>query len=360
VTDPGTGGLPARRLDQTRDYPPTGVQPGSLNVVRARLVIVSGAGVSGVFVYNGTPGLGNPPIVSITAGTEDPYGNTVVPGLDVTQGSITGTTISGNTITGGTISGTTITGGTVSGTTVTGSTFDGTDFIINSSGSFFYSGTPANGNLIASIASAGGTDGFGNTYLAGITSYDTANGNTAELLNGSVELANGGTGSVATVTNNGGQANYESTADGGSYDMGRLSVQIPGSTLSSVSFVPLGSGPVGPQVYSFRGWVQYANSVAADPPIFELTGPATSQVNYQFRNNSINAGAVTATAAIKNALSATFSGGNAVTTGQFLEVWGSVTFSGAGTFALAGACTLAADTVTITRGEFTIEPVTAT
>lgn len=50
-------------------------------------------------------------------------------------------------------------------------TFTGTDFIINSSGAFFYSGTPANGNLIASITSANGTDGFGNSYIAGITSY---------------------------------------------------------------------------------------------------------------------------------------------------------------------------------------------
>lgn len=39
------------------------------------------------------------------------------------------------------------------------------------SGLFAYSGTPAAGNLIASIASADGTDIYGNTYLQGITSY---------------------------------------------------------------------------------------------------------------------------------------------------------------------------------------------
>jgi hypothetical protein len=50
-------------------------------------------------------------------------------------------------------------------------TFDGTDFVINSSGAFFYSGTPASGNLIASIASAAGTDGFGNSYFPGLCSY---------------------------------------------------------------------------------------------------------------------------------------------------------------------------------------------
>lgn len=48
-------------------------------------------------------------------------------------------------------------------------TFDGTDFVINSSGAFFYSGTPALGNLIISIASSSGTDSFGNTFPEGIS-----------------------------------------------------------------------------------------------------------------------------------------------------------------------------------------------
>src|SRR5512146_586720 len=50
-------------------------------------------------------------------------------------------------------------------------TFDGTDFEINSSGAFFYSGVPASGNLIASIAPAAGTDAHGNAYVQGIASY---------------------------------------------------------------------------------------------------------------------------------------------------------------------------------------------
>lgn len=35
----------------------------------------------------------------------------------------------------------------------------------------YYAGTPANGNLIASISALQGTDAFGNTYLSGISSY---------------------------------------------------------------------------------------------------------------------------------------------------------------------------------------------
>lgn len=64
-------------------------------------------------------------------------------------------------------------------------TFDGNDFEINSSGAFFYSGTPANGNLIASITKAAGTDSHGNSYLAGVTSYNSgviAELNIGELL----------------------------------------------------------------------------------------------------------------------------------------------------------------------------------
>lgn len=45
--------------------------------------------------------------------------------------------------------------------------FAGTDFVIDNAGIFFYSGTPATGNLLISIASASGTDGFGNTYPQG-------------------------------------------------------------------------------------------------------------------------------------------------------------------------------------------------
>jgi len=52
--------------------------------------------------------------------------------------------------------------------------FNGNNFILNSSGLFIYSGTPANGNLLASIAPANGTDDFSNTYLQGIVTYSGA------------------------------------------------------------------------------------------------------------------------------------------------------------------------------------------
>ena len=55
--------------------------------------------------------------------------------------------------------------------TVTAGTFKGTDFEINTSGAFFYSGTPALGNLIASIAATAGTDSHGNVYKEDIAVY---------------------------------------------------------------------------------------------------------------------------------------------------------------------------------------------
>jgi hypothetical protein len=66
--------------------PSPGVQPGvSSGVIFARYVIVFGPAGNpvGVFVYTPgtTPGAGNPPDISITQGTTDPYTNTVRPGV---------------------------------------------------------------------------------------------------------------------------------------------------------------------------------------------------------------------------------------------------------------------------------------
>ena len=50
-------------------------------------------------------------------------------------------------------------------------TFQGTEFVINSSGQFFYSPTEAAGNLVESIANAAGVDSFGDNYVAGHATY---------------------------------------------------------------------------------------------------------------------------------------------------------------------------------------------
>lgn len=48
-------------------------------------------------------------------------------------------------------------------------TFNGTDFVMDSSGLFFYNGTPEAGNLILALAPAAGSDQFGNNYSQGLT-----------------------------------------------------------------------------------------------------------------------------------------------------------------------------------------------
>lgn len=52
----------------------------------------------------------------------------------------------------------------------------------------YYNGTPALGNLIASISDSTGTDTYGNTYLAGISSYDIPNHNYTNMFAGSVKV----------------------------------------------------------------------------------------------------------------------------------------------------------------------------
>ena len=66
-----------------------GVQPGtSGGTVLARYVIVFGPGggggggnLPGVFIYQGSPAAGNPPVFSMSDATEDPYGNPIAAGI---------------------------------------------------------------------------------------------------------------------------------------------------------------------------------------------------------------------------------------------------------------------------------------
>src|SRR5712691_7126509 len=73
-------GTPSRFPYPDRPQPSPGIGPSQGQVVRARLVVISGAG-SGLFVYSGTPAFGNL-VGSITssAGT-DPYGNAFLSGI---------------------------------------------------------------------------------------------------------------------------------------------------------------------------------------------------------------------------------------------------------------------------------------
>lgn len=98
------------------------------------------------------------------------------------------------------------------GNVVISGTFGGSFFELTTAGFFLYSSTPAAGNLIASIASAAGVDGFGNAYRAGISAYGASGlitaygsgafaGAFAQLVQNSLELADstGATSGIAAI-----------------------------------------------------------------------------------------------------------------------------------------------------------------
>lgn len=74
-----------------------------------------------------------------------------------------------------------------SNATIRGTIF-GSNVELNANGAFFYAGTPANGNLVLSLANGPGTDEFGNAYLAGVTVYDPSTGLDVNLLEGGVQM----------------------------------------------------------------------------------------------------------------------------------------------------------------------------
>lgn len=129
------------------------------NQVSGLVIVQSSGSGQGLFVYSGTPALGNSPIFWATSATVDPFGNVISSTAGVAS---SGTFRAGNTL-------------------------------IKSSGLFVYSGTPAAGNLVASVVpgSVSVTDSFGNTALAGINSYIWSGGSVqaiSQTTNGALQL----------------------------------------------------------------------------------------------------------------------------------------------------------------------------
>lgn len=170
---------------------------------------------SGAFFYSGTPANGNL-IVSIApaAGT-DPYGNSYPQGLSVTLGAISG------------------------------STFSGTDFVINSSGAFFYGGTPAAGNLLLSIAPASGSDSFGNAYPQGISIADPAvikfpSGANYELVPANITSSTGGSPAFIQMLLSGPKTNVSGHEDWVQIEMN--SANSSGTSSANCDFNYVGTG----------------------------------------------------------------------------------------------------------------------
>lgn len=168
------GGLPPRRPDQYRPDSSAGVAPGpTAGALRARLVIISGPS-SGMFLYSpGAPRHGNL-VESVTEAAFDPFTNTTQPGF-----------ASYDNVFGGVAQ---LHGALLklfSGGNMLAQLGPAGLSVLNSSGALIFSvdtardawflyantGSAAQGALIASSASAAGTDSFGNTVPPGLTSY---------------------------------------------------------------------------------------------------------------------------------------------------------------------------------------------
>lgn len=148
--------------------------------------------------------------------------------------------------------------------TINAGTFAGTDFIINAAGAFFYSGAPAAGNLIASIAPVAGTDSFGNAYKANIATYGTG-GSTSY-----VQLAPGNPANVIVAT---GDANEQTP--------GNISAIISGAGASRLLVTRVKS----PVVSTFPNGTARMDLFAA---AVDNSGPAECHIQV------IDAGGVTA------------------------------------------------------------------
>lgn len=153
--------------------------------------------------------------------------------------------------------------------TVTAGTFQGTNFVISQSGEFFYSGTPAAGNLIASISNNPGTDGFGNAYPAGYTTYDRLNNLFVNSQSGVISLGQivagaADTNDAAHVLGGAGQLALTSCVTAGLPDAAALTL------FSGTTGQPTGAS--GPAMTLLDG----SNSSAAD---FTLSGTVVKSSN---------------------------------------------------------------------------------
>jgi hypothetical protein len=93
----------------------------------------------------------------------------------VIGGVIDGTTVNAPVINGGIINGVMINATNIYGAVISATTFEGTDFFITTAGEFYYTGTPALGNLGASITTGATTDPVGNPTGAGFSTYGPSN-----------------------------------------------------------------------------------------------------------------------------------------------------------------------------------------
>lgn len=108
------------------------------------------------------------------------------------------------------------------------------------SGVFVYSPSPGAGNLIASIAAAGGTDHFGNVYRAGIVSYSAAGASIAELVAGQVQFGQAADPTLGSLVSSAGVLNLISSTTGVADSVGEITIYSKNASPSGAPLLRAG------------------------------------------------------------------------------------------------------------------------
>jgi hypothetical protein len=98
-------------------------------------------------------------------------------------------------------------------------TYMGQNYLISEDGLFFYSGTPAAGNMTGSWAPAAGTDPYGNAYPAGLEIYSTLGSILLSAVDGILQSV-GSSGRQVTVADGSIQWSAPGSTTNGSVDIG--------------------------------------------------------------------------------------------------------------------------------------------
>lgn len=197
----------------------------------------------------------------------------------------------------------------------------GPDYIFNSAGLFIYSGTPAHGNLIASIAPTSGTDTKLNPYIAGLATYANDGFGTQSVLNSSGLFFEN---STFTPGNGAASATFSSA---GVFQVGIVSVGGGGT----IQFLQAGgvqssSGtPSSPTLFTTDTWHSLSVSIWAGTIKYTLNAIGNVHIvtntNLTTPASAVNGTAIATLPAAYRPTSNRFFNGSHTGTTNFQETW---------------------------------------
>lgn len=345
---------------------------GFPTIDNATIIISSSAAGTGIFIYNGAPGVGNLILSDAAPGvTADPFGNTVrgggttvygAGGSEVFLGIIgagtpaivfySGASIEENP---GQITSDVLGSGAaefigldIFGPQISAAGFTDRVFIeLNSS----TEGGPATANGEFVYVSPSGADAliayWDTTGFVHVTSASLLNSSAPLVLAGRTQLYSGS-----------GHLKYVGT-DNSVYNTGRQTSVGPGQalTVASANLTGLTSINVGIGTYRFHACLQFVNSAGVPTVTIGLAGPAITSARLMTRWETVG---VAATASVNQltTLGSTTSPAFTATGTSMLEIEGVIVFSAAGIFGLTGDASAA--TITLQANSFMdLMPVTS-